>query len=96
MDIWALLLLGGGALFYFFVLYSKPQDEDWKKLPTLEEYLAANPECRVEDPQLAKCRHCGSEKIVFQTLTGVASDPRFKYICVSCKKVLYRDKSLMS
>ncbi|KXF81573.1 hypothetical protein [Enterovibrio coralii] len=96
MDIWVLLLLVGGALFYFFVMYSRPQDKEWEKLPTLEKYLAANLDCRVDDPELAKCRHCGSEKIVFQTLSGVPSDPRFKHTCVSCKKVLYRGKSLMS
>lgn len=37
MDfIWLLLVLGAAAIFYYFVSYSKPQDDDWYKLPTLE------------------------------------------------------------
>ncbi len=37
----------------------------------------------------------GSDKVIFQPLTAHA-DPRYKHICLSCKKTLFRSKSIMS
>ncbi len=34
------------ATFYYFVSYSKPQDDDWHKLPTLEDYLIKHRKCK--------------------------------------------------
>lgn len=95
MDIWLLLLMGAGAVFYYFVLYSKPQDDEWQKLPSLTEYLTEHPECKVDDPETAKCCKCGSNKVIFQPLT-THSDPRYKHVCLSCKKVLFKSKAVMS
>ncbi|WP_028024148.1 hypothetical protein [Enterovibrio calviensis] len=89
------LALVGAAAFYYFVLYSKPQDDDWRKLPTLLEYLDKHPECKTEDPENAKCFSCSSEKVIFQPLT-THEDPRYKHICLSCKKTLFKSKSIMS
>ncbi|PSU34918.1 hypothetical protein [Photobacterium lutimaris] len=89
-----LVLIGAGA-FYYFVLYSKPQDDDWHKLPSLSEYLAKHPECKTEDPESAKCYSCGSDKVIFQPLTS-HEDPRYKHICLSCKKILFKSKAIMS
>lgn len=96
MDFVLLVLaLVGAAAFYYFVNYSKPQDEDWRKLPTLPEYLDKHPECRTDDTENAKCHRCGSDKVVFQPLTA-HGDPRYKHICLSCKKILFRSKAIMS
>ncbi|AEH35287.1 hypothetical protein [Vibrio anguillarum] len=54
MDfIWLVLAFGAAAIFYYFVSYSKPQDDDWHKLPTLENYLIKHPECKTADPESA-------------------------------------------
>ncbi|MBC3620321.1 hypothetical protein [Vibrio metschnikovii] len=96
MDIGvSILVLIGGAAFYYFVLYSKPQDEDWRKLPTLSEYLIEHPNCKADDPENAKCYRCGSDKVIFQPLT-IHKDPRYKHICLSCKKTLFRSKAIIS
>ncbi|USH01281.1 hypothetical protein K6Q96_10120 [Grimontia kaedaensis] len=91
----AVLVLIGAAAFYYFVLYSKPQDENWRKLPTLAEYLDTHPECKTDDPENAKCFSCHSDKVIFQPLT-VHDDPRYKHICLSCKKTLFRSTAIMS
>ncbi|MGL1053728.1 hypothetical protein ACSTD8_21520 [Vibrio vulnificus] len=91
----AALTLIAAAAFYYFVLYSKPQDDDWQKLPTLSEYLSTHPECRTDDPENAKCFSCGSDKVIFQPLT-THEDPRYKHICLSCKKTLFKSKAIMS
>ncbi|WP_154116395.1 MULTISPECIES: hypothetical protein [Vibrio] len=96
MDfIWLVLALGAAATFYYFVSYSKPQDDDWHKLPTLEDYLIKHPECKTADSESAKCFSCGSDKVIFQPLTAHA-DYRYKHICLSCKKTLFRSKAIMS
>ncbi|MBE3663458.1 hypothetical protein BOO91_21360, partial [Vibrio navarrensis] len=62
MDfIWLVLAFGAAAIFYYFASYSKPQDDDWHKLPTLENYLIKHPECKTADPESAKCFSCGSD-----------------------------------
>ncbi len=81
--------------FYYFVLYSKPQDDDWQKLPTLKEYLDKHPECKTDDTENARCYSCGSDKVIFQPLT-CHTDPRYKHICLSCSKTLFRSKAIMS
>ncbi len=96
MDtIWLFLIICGAGAFYYFVNYSKPQDDDWHKLPMLSEYLEKHPECKTNDPENAKCFHCGSDKVIFQPLTA-HSDPRYKHVCLSCKKVLFRSKAIVS
>lgn len=90
-----LLLLAGAGVYYYFVSYSKPQDDEWHKLPSLSEYLLQHPECKTEDPESAKCYSCGSEKVVFQPLT-THSNPRYKHVCLSCKKTLFKSKAIMS
>lgn len=89
------LALIGSGVFYYFILYSKPQDDDWHKLPSLSEYLDKHPECKTEDPESAKCYSCGSDKVIFQPLT-THEDPRYKHICLSCKKTLFKSKAIMS
>ncbi len=89
------LALIGASAFYYFTLYSKPQDDDWHKLPSLSEYLDKHPECKTEDPESAKCYNCGSGKVIFQPLTS-HEDPRYKHICLSCKKILFKSKAIMS
>ncbi|RZP53812.1 hypothetical protein D8T45_24150 [Vibrio vulnificus] len=91
----AILILIGVGAYYYFVVYSKPQDDDWHKLPSLLEYLSKHPECKTDDPESAKCYNCGSDKVIFQPLTTHA-DPRYKHICLSCKKTLFKSKSIMS
>ncbi len=87
-------LIGAGA-YYYFVSYSKPQDDGLHKLPSLSEYLAQHPDCQTEDKESAKCYSCGSDKVIFQPLTG-HGDPRYKHICLSCKKTLFKSKAIMS
>ncbi|PSW23404.1 hypothetical protein C9I94_14850 [Photobacterium swingsii] len=96
MDfIWLFLIGCGFSVFYYFVIYSKPQDSDWHRLPTLSEYLGKHPECKTNDSENAKCFSCGSDKVIFQPLT-IHSDPRYKHVCLSCKKVLFRSKAIVS
>jgi hypothetical protein len=83
------------AAFYYYVLYSPKQHEDWDKLPTLPEYLDKHPECKTSDDENAKCYSCGSDKVIFQPLTS-HEDPRYKHICLSCSKILFRSKSIIS
>ena len=96
MDFFILLLIliGAGA-YYYFVFYSKPQDNDWHKLPSLSEYLSKHPECQTDDHESAKCYSCGSDKVIFQPLT-THEDPRYKHICLSCKKTLFKSTAIMS
>ncbi|CAH0533229.1 hypothetical protein VST7929_01093 [Vibrio stylophorae] len=91
---WLVLVIVGSAIFHYFVFYSKPQNDYWDKLPTLEDYLAQHPECKTEDPESAKCFSCGSNKVIFQPLSAHA-DPRYKHICLSCKKTLFKSKSII-
>lgn len=82
------------GVFYYYVLYSPQNDSDWRGLPTLKEYLEEHPECKTDDKENAKCYSCGSDKVIFQPLT-IHTDPRYKHICFSCKRVLFKSKSLM-
>lgn len=88
-------ILIAAAAFYYFAQYSKPQDDDWQKLPTLPEYLLTHPDCKTNDPESAKCYHCDSDKVIFQPLTA-HNDPRYKHLCFTCKKILFRSKAIMS
>ena len=83
------------ATFYYFIFYSPVQQDDWEKLPTLAEYLHQHPKCKTNDDENAKCYSCNSYKVVFQSLTS-HEDPRYKHICLSCSKTLFRSKSIMS
>ncbi|MCE0557697.1 hypothetical protein [Motilimonas sp. E26] len=79
---------------YYFAFYNKPNDDYWRKLPTLPEYLALHPECITDDDENARCCHCHSDKVIFQPLT-CHSDPRYKHFCLSCKRELFRSKSIL-
>lgn len=83
------------GIFYYYVLYSPAQQDDWDKLPTLPEYLDKHPECKTSDDENAKCYSCGSDKVIFQPLT-TQLDPRYKHICLSCNRILFKSKSIMS
>ena len=87
------LLVAAGA-FYYYVLYSPAQQGDWEKLPSLSEYLTSHPECKTSDEENAKCFSCGSGKVIFQPLT-THEDPRYKHICLSCSRTLFRSKSII-
>ncbi len=82
------------GLIYYFAFYCKPLDDDWRKLPTLEEYLAKHPTCKTDDNENARCCHCQSDKVIFQPLT-CPDDPRYKHFCFSCKRNLFRSKSIL-
>jgi hypothetical protein len=86
---------GAFAVFYYYVLYSPKQHDDWHKLPTLPEYLDNHPECKTANDENATCYSCGSDMVIFQPLTS-HNDPRFKHICLSCNRILFRSKSIMS
>jgi hypothetical protein len=83
------------AAFYYYVGYSPQQQDDWDKLPTLSEYLDKNTECKTSDDENAKCYSCGSDKVIFQPLT-THLDPRHKHVCLSCSRILFKSKSIMS
>ncbi|WP_022940551.1 hypothetical protein [Psychromonas hadalis] len=89
-----LIIAIGVTLQYYFVFYSPRQDEDWRKLPLLAEYLIQHPECKTDDDENARCYHCESNKVLFQPLTTHA-DPRYKHICLNCKTILFRSKSII-
>lgn len=82
------------AAIYYFAFYNKPNDDHWRKLPTLPEYLAAHPECRTTDDENARCYHCQSDKVIFQPLS-CHEDPRYKHFCFSCKRTLFRSHSIL-
>lgn len=83
------------AAFYYYAYYSPVQQDYWEKLLTLPEYLERHPECKTSDDENASCYACHSEKVLFQPLTCL-SDPRYKHICLSCGRILFRSKSIMS
>ena len=83
------------GIFYYYVLYSPVQQDYWEKLPTLGQYLEKHPECKTDDDENAKCYACGSENVLFQPISSHI-DPRYKHICLSCKRTLFRSKSIMS
>lgn len=89
-----LIIATGAALQYYFAFYSPRQDADWRKLPFLAEYLALHPECKIDDDKNARCYHCESNKVLFQPLTSHV-DPRYKHICLNCKTILFRSKSII-
>ncbi len=64
-------------------------DDDWKKMLTLEEYIAKYPECSDAKQQSVQCRFCGSSDIIYQPLTH-SRDRREKHFCASCKRSLYK------
>jgi len=88
------LLAIGGAIQYYYVFYSPRQVNDWRKLPLLAEYLLKHPECKTDDNENARCYHCESDKVIFQPLTTHV-DPRYKHICLNCKRILFRSKSII-
>lgn len=59
----------------------------WKRLPTLEQYLQAHPNCRTD--RGIKCSQCGSSSIKNWGLDK-ADDGRRKHICNHCNTTLYR------
>ena len=83
-----------GWIFYYFVFYNKPLDDEWQLLPDLHEYLSKYPNCKTEDTENASCCHCGSKTVVFQPLTSMI-DPRYKHRCLSCKRLLFKSKSII-
>jgi hypothetical protein len=94
MDYWfwfGLAFMAISALMYYFVYYSPVQQEDWEKIPTLEEYLLTHPECKTSDDENAKCYACGSEKVTFQPSTSL-QDPKYKHSCFSCGRNLFKIK----
>lgn len=59
----------------------------WRKLPTLEAYLHANPECRTGNG--IKCVNCGAKSIKNWGVKN-AADRRRSFICNHCGSKLYR------
>ena len=64
-------------------------DDKWKKLPTLNEYIAKYPEFSDATTQNVKCRFCSSSSIMYQPLSH-SRDRREKHFCSSCKRSLYK------
>lgn len=89
-----LLIAIGFAAQYYFAFFSPHQDADWRKLPLLSEYLLKHPECKTDDDENASCYNCKSDKVIFQPLTS-HEDPRYKHICMNCKRILFRSKSII-
>ncbi len=92
--LWSLIIIPLVAIFYYFVIYSKPKNDDWESLPTLEQYLKKYPHCKTADDENTMCSSCSSDKVIFQPLTAM-SDPRYRHVCLSCNKVLFRSNSIM-
>ena len=90
LELWAgnLILIGLG----FFclrtvVLWVFFPDRDWKRWMTLEEYWAANPNCKTNDG--SKCYKCGSRNIR-QFGYKSSDDPHRIHQCNQCNSGLYR------
>ncbi|MFN7094460.1 MAG: hypothetical protein ACK4M7_03765 [Burkholderiales bacterium] len=63
----------------------------WRKLPDLNQYIAAHPECRLTVG--VSCSKCGSNKLTHFGLFHKASKWRF-YNCNQCGSMLFRFKVL--
>lgn len=60
----------------------------WRSIPTLKDYLAANPQCQT--PRGIKCLVCNSGSIKNWGLTE-ANDKDRVFICNHCGTQLYRN-----
>lgn len=60
---------------------------EWRRLPTLEEYLAQHPECRTDAG--AACSACHAASLYQRGLNGVSSSQRI-HVCDECGAQLYR------
>lgn len=63
---------------------------EWRQIPTLEEYLAQNPECRTDAG--AACSACHVADLYQRGLNGVSSSQRI-HVCNVCGAQLYRSGS---
>lgn len=61
----------------------------WKSLPTLDEYISANPEAKIAKG--IKCIHCDASSMRNWGLSG-GNDKRRQFICNQCGETLYRSK----
>ena len=77
------------TMFYFEGNTTDIIDDEWNKLPTLNEYISKHPECSDANQQSVQCRFCGSSGIMYQPLTH-SRDRREKHFCGSCKRSLYK------
>ncbi|MDD1781010.1 hypothetical protein LRP49_07315 [Enterovibrio sp. ZSDZ35] len=91
MDLLSVVVGIGLVLFFYFVVYSKPQDDEWKKLPSFEEYLDDHPECETDDVKCVTCFSCGSDTVDIVPVT-TDGDPRQKHVCSVCQKALFKSK----
>lgn len=78
------ILLGGLAI---YLINSVMRFYRWFKLPTSNEYLQNNPNCKLEVG--ISCHNCGSQKLVNHGLFYQRSKWRF-YACRNCGTVLFR------
>ncbi len=84
-----LLVIAGVALVYYFAIYNKPLQNEWEKLPSLQEYAAKHGQ--VASERDISCYKCKSKTTYDTGLTRV-SDFRRKIICGNCKLSLYREQ----
>lgn len=95
MQLSVLLLTLAGLVGGFLILRNRALGQpDWEALPTLPEYLALHPECVTDDDENARCHGCGSDKVLFNPLTG-RGDYRLRHTCLSCGKVLFRSRAIL-
>ncbi len=62
-------------------------DAAWLRIPSLDEYLFANPSCKT--PRGIKCNQCGSSSIKNWGMDR-ADDYQRKHVCNHCNATLYR------
>jgi hypothetical protein len=78
---------------YHMMNSSKYLEDDWKKLPTLNEYLEANPKCKIPNTEKVRCKKCGCVDIMMQPLKNVGTRKN-THLCMDCKRKLFRSEEL--
>lgn len=71
----------------FFVIKLSSMNSDWLSHPTVEKYIADNPECKTN--QGLKCAKCGSKSIKNWGVHGPNGKRRL-FTCNHCGTKLYR------
>ncbi|MHB8742046.1 MAG: hypothetical protein ACYC9L_02890 [Sulfuricaulis sp.] len=61
--------------------------DKWQQTPTLEQYVAAHPQCKTA--RGIKCVHCNSNSIRSWGVAGPADEMRY-FLCNHCGSYLYR------
>lgn len=63
---------------------------EWRKLPTLAEYLEQHPECKTDQGPV--CNKCQATRILNRGLKRPDS-PQRTHLCAECRTALFRSES---